>query len=163
MKIMMKRVVLLLVTLVLVAPSATRAQMKPDFSGTWKVDKVDPPLPAGRGRGAVLDAAYAENTFSPAPTTLVIKQTGSEISVQTGSTTAVYTLDNTLKVTPPNDVMALKTRAHWDGAKLHLHQKQGQNFSRDILSLNGGALSVLKDLESGGGSTTRTITYTKTS
>ena len=46
---------------------------------------------------------------------------------------------------------------------LHLHFKKGMNFGRDVLSLNGGALSILRDLESGGGSTTRTITYAKTS
>ncbi len=164
---MMKRVALLLVALALTAPAAAWAQGNANFSGTWKLDKVDPPLPAGRGGrgggGAALDANYAENAFSPAPSMLVITQTGTEITVKTGSTNAVYTLDNNLKVTPPNELMALKTRAHWDGAKLHLHQKQGQNFSRDILSLSGGTLSVLKDLESGGGSTTRTLTYTKTS
>jgi hypothetical protein len=55
----------------------------------------------------------------------------------------------------------LKTHAHWDGAKLHLHFKKGMNFGRDILTLSGGTLTVLRDLESGGGSTTRTLTYTK--
>ena len=166
---MKKRIMLCLVAVVLAVPAVAWAQGSANFSGTWKLDKVDPPLPAGRGGrgggggGAALDANYAENAFSPAPTTLLITQTGSEITVKTGSTNAVYTLDNNLKVTPEGDVSALKTRAHWDGAKLHLHQKQGQNFSRDILSMSGGALTVLKDLESGGGSTTRTLTYTKTS
>ena len=166
---MMKRVALLLAALALTVPAATWAQGNANFSGTWKLDRVDPPLPAGRGGrgggggGAALDANYAENAFSPVPSMLVITQTATEITVKTGSTNAVYTLDNNLKVTPPNEVMALKTRAHWDGTRLHLHQKQGQNFSRDILSLGGGTLSVLKDLESGGGSTTRTLTYTKTS
>ena len=163
---MKKRIMLLLVAVALAVPAAGWAQGSANFSGTWKLDKIDPPLPAGRGGrggGAALDANYAENAFSPAPSMLVITQTGTEITLKTGSTNAVYTLDNNLKVTPPNDVMALKTRAHWDGAKLHLHQKQGQNFSRDILSVSGGTLTVLKDLESGGGSTTRTLTYTKTS
>jgi hypothetical protein len=37
------------------------------------------------------------------------------------------------------------------------------NWGRDILSLSGGTLTVVRDLESGGASTTRTMTYTKTS
>ncbi len=72
-------------------------------------------------------------------------------------------LDNTLTVTPPDEIEALKTRAHWEGPSLHLHFKKGMNFGRDVLSLNGGTLSILRDLESGGGSTTRTITYAKAS
>jgi len=65
--------------------------------------------------------------------------------------------------TPPGDVLALKTRAHWDGAALHLHYKQGMNWGRDILSVSGGTLTLVRDLESGGASTTRTLTYSKTS
>jgi len=76
---------------------------------------------------------------------------------------AVYTLDGNTTVTPPGDVSGLKTRAHWEGSKLHLHYKRGQNWCRDVLSVNGNTLTILRDLESGGGSTTRTITYTKTS
>ena len=163
---MMKRVVPLLVMLALAAPAATRAQGSANFSGTWKLDKVDPPLPTGRGgrggggRGG--GDAYEENAFTPAPTSLVITQTAAGITVQTGSTKAVYTLDNNLTVTPAGDVNALKTWAHWDGAKLHLHQKQAMSFGRDVLSLSGGTLTVVLDLESSGGSTTRTLTYTKT-
>jgi len=57
----------------------------------------------------------------------------------------------------------LKTRAHWDAGKLHLHFKQGMNWGRDILTLSGGTLTIVRDLESGGASTTRTMTYSKTS
>ena len=74
---------------------------------------------------------------------------------------AAYTLDGNTTVTPPGDVNGLKTRAHWEGAKLHLHYKRGQNWCRDVLSVNGNTLTILRDLESGGGSTTRTITYAK--
>ena len=58
---------------------------------------------------------------------------------------------------------ALKTRAHWDGATLHLHYKQGMNWGRDVLTLSGTTLTVVRDLESGGQSTTRSLTYQKTS
>ena len=163
---MMKRVAWLLVALALAVPAAVWAQGNANFSGTWRLDKTDPPLPTGRGggggRGGGEGGVYEENAFSPAPTSLVITQTATEVTVQTGSTKAVYKLDGNLTVTPAGDVNALKTWAHWDGAKLHLHQKQGMSFGRDIVSLSGGTLTVVLDLESGGGSTVRTLTYTKT-
>ena len=66
-----------------------------------------------------------------------------------------------LAVTPAGDINALKTWAHWDGAKLHLHFKKGMNWGRDILSMNDGKMVVLRDVESGGGSTTFSVTYSK--
>ena len=163
---MMKRVALLLVALALAVPAAAWAQGNANFSGTWKLDKVDPPLPTGRGGGRGGGGgggnAYEENAFSPAPASMTVTQTPTEVTVQIGSTKAVYKLDNSLTVTPVGDINALKTWAHWDGAKLHLHQKQAMSFSRDMLSVSGGTLIVVLDLESGGGSTPRTLTYTKT-
>ena len=159
---MKKRVMLWLVALALIVPAGVRAQGNASVSGTWKLDKVEPPVPTGRGGGRGGGGnTYEENVFSPAPTSLVITQTPTEVTVQTGSTKAVYKLDSSVNVVPAGDVNALKTWAHWDGSKLHLHQKQGMSFSRDILSISGGALTVQKDLESGGGSTTRTLTYGK--
>ena len=161
---MKKRVLLWLVAVALIVPAGVWAQGSANLSGTWKLDRVDPPVPTGRGGrggGGGGGNAYEENVFSPAPTSLVITQTPTEVTVQTGSTKAVYKLDNSLTVVPAGDVNALKTWAHWDGSKLHLHQKQGMSFSRDILSVSGGALTVQKDLESGGGSTTRMLTYGK--
>jgi len=73
------------------------------------------------------------------------------------------TLDGNTMAAPPGDVNALKTRGHWDGGTLHLHYKQGMNWGRDILDVSGGTLTIVRDLESGGQSTTRTITYTRTS
>src|SRR6266571_8248378 len=99
----------------------------------------------------------------PACSGLCTNSHGSDLTFQSGSIKAVYTLDNNTTVTPAGDVNGLKTRAHWEGWKLHLHYKRGQNWCRDVLSVNGNTLTILRDLESGGGSTTRTITYTKTS
>ena len=66
-----------------------------------------------------------------------------------------------MSVIPPGDVLALKTHAHWEGPKLHLHFKKGMNWGRDIFSMEGGKLVVLRDVESGGASTTFKITYSK--
>jgi len=161
---MMKRSVLLLLAVVLAWPAGVRAQGTANFSGTWKLDKVDPPVPAGRGgrggpAGGGIAGPYADTTFAQAPETLVITQSGSDVTVQIGSTKAVFTLDGKTTSVPPGEVLALKTRAHWDGATLHLHYKQGMNWGRDMLSLSGGMLTLVRDLESGGQSTTRTLTY----
>jgi hypothetical protein len=58
--------------------------------------------------------------------------------------------------------MAFKSRAHWEGGKLHLHYKQGMNWGRDQLTLSGSTLTIVRDLESGGQSTTRVLVYSKT-
>lgn len=91
----------------------------------------------------------------------MIKQTATDLTVQVGNESASYTLDDKMMVVPAGDVNALKTHAHWDGSRLHLHFKKGMNWGRDILSMEGDKLVVLRDVESGGGSTTFKITYSK--
>jgi len=93
---------------------------------------------------------------------IIITQTANQVGVQIGSEKETYTLDDKPMVTPAGDPNALKTWAHWDGTKLHLHFKKGMNWGRDILSLSGGKLVVLRDVESCGGSATFSITYSKT-
>jgi hypothetical protein len=167
---MPKHTLLIGLALVIALPIAARGQYGsgPSFGGTWKLSQVDPPVPAGRGgggggRGGGIGGPYADTILAPAPDTLTITHTGSDMTVQIGSAKAVYTLDNKTKSVPEGDVMALKTRAHWEGGKLHLHYKQGMNWGRDILSVSGSTLTLVRDLESGGQSTTRTLTYSKTS
>ena len=128
--------------------------------------KAEPEVTAGRGggaRGGGIGGPYAETIFNQAPPSVVLTQAAGKVSVQIGSAAASYTLDNRTTWSTPGDVNALKTRAHWDGAKLHLHFKQGMNWGRDVLSLDGPTLTIVRDLESGGASTTRTMTYTRTS
>src|SRR3989442_7018953 len=103
----------------------------------------------------------SDEAFGAVAQTVGIAQSGRDLTFQSGSMKAVYTLDGNTTVTPSGDVSGLKTRAHWEGAKLHLHYKRGENWCRDVLSVNGNTLTILRDLESGGGSTTRTITDTK--
>jgi hypothetical protein len=163
---MMKRSALMVLALTMAMPAVAPAQGSADFSGTWKLSKADPPVPTGGGGGrggGGISGPYAETTFAAAPETIVITQSGTEVAVQIGSAKAVFTLDNKTVSTPPGEVLALKTRAHWDGAKLHLHFKQGMNWGRDIVTVSGGTLTLVRDLESGGGSTTRTLTYAKAS
>jgi hypothetical protein len=172
---MAKRIPLFVLALILILPVISRAQGVPNFSGTWKVAKIDPPVDprnghppgAGGGLGGGGDAenaygASVREIFAQAPQMMIISQTANEITVQLGSEKETYTLDDKPTVTPAGDPNALKTRAHWDGAKLHLHFKKGMNWGRDILSMSDGKLVVLRDIESGGGSTTFAVTYSKT-
>ena len=138
------------------------AQGTPRVAGTWKLATINPPIETGgRGGAPGPGGPYGATTFAQAPDMLVITQTGNDVTVQIGSTKETFTLDNKVTEAPPGDVNALRTYAHWDGARLHLHFKQAQNFGRDVLSTNGDTLTLLRDLETGGQSTTRTITYTK--
>jgi hypothetical protein len=138
------------------------AQGTPRLAGTWKLATTNPPIATGRGGGAPGPAGpYGATTFAAAPDSLVITQSANDVTVQIGATKEVFTLDDKTTEVPAGDVNALKTRAHWEGAKLHLHYKQAMNFGRDVLSVSGDTLTLLRDLETGGQSTTRTMTYTK--
>ena len=146
-----------------IGSSAVHGQGQPNFSGTWKLASADPPVPTGRGGGGGgNNGPFAATMFAPAPDTVTITQSTSSITVQIGASKIVYTLDDKTTEAPPGDVMAFKSRAHWENGALHLHNKQGMNWGRDVLSVSGGTLTVVRDLESGGGSSTRTLKYTKT-
>jgi hypothetical protein len=155
-----------LAALVVVGIGSTIAhgQGRADFSGTWKLTSADPPVPTGRGGGGGggNNGPYAATLFAPAPATIAITQSATSITVQIGASKIVYTLDDKTTELPPGDVMAFKSRAHWDNGALHLHNKQGMNWGRDVLTMSGTTLTVIRDLESGGGSSTRTLKYIKT-
>lgn len=152
----------LLIGCVLAVALTVGAQGTPRLGGTWKLATTNPPIATGRGGGAPGPGGpYGATTFAAAPETLVITQGANDVTVQIGATKEVFTLDDKVTEVPAGDVNALKTRAHWEGAKLHLHYKQAMNFGRDVLSVNGDTLTMLRDLETGGQSTTRTMTYSK--
>src|SRR5262249_9914857 len=155
-----------LLVLFVALPVALPAQPTANYSGTWKLSTVDPPIAAGRGgrgAGGGISGPYAETILAAAPDSIAIAQSGSQLTVQIGSAKAVYTLDDKTTSDPPGEVLALKTRAHWEAGKLHLHYKQGMNWGRDVLTVSGPTLTLVRDLESGGQSTTRTLTYTRAS
>jgi hypothetical protein len=155
---------IVLTLLTAMVPAITHGQGQANFSGSWKLSSADPPVPAGRGAGGGggNNGPYAATMFAPAPDTMTITQSASSITVQIGQSKIVYTLDNQLTELPRGDVMAFKSRAHWENGALHLHNKQGMNWGRDVLTMSGTTLTVVRDLESGGGSSTRTLKYTKT-
>lgn len=159
---MMRRVVLLSVALTVILPAAARAQGKPDFSGTWKFATSTPPnYPGSAGWGV------------PSPT-IVVKQSATEITVEGGQfggqMKVVYTLDgsDTIWEAPATSqsgssaVVKWRTKARWDENKLILFTwNTALNQLRDILSLSGGALTIVRATEQPGPSTNATLTYSK--
>jgi len=161
----MKCFYLSFVLALLVWPAVMPAQGQANFSGTWKLTSAEPPVPAGRGGGGGggVGGPYAATMLAQAPETMTVTQDATTVTVQIGPSKVVYTLDDKTTEMPPGDVMAFKSRAHWEGGTLHLHYKQGMNWGRDILTVSGSTLTLVRDLESGGQSTTRTLTYSRAS
>ncbi len=159
---MMKRIVLLLLALTVVLHTAAWAQARPDFTGTWKFAASNPPnYPGSAGWGI------------PSPT-IVVKQSATEVTVESGQyggqMTVVYKLDgsDTIWEAPSvtqsgsTAVVKWRTKARWDGNKLILFTwNTALNQLRDILSLSGRGLTIVRGTEQPGPSTNATLTYSK--
>ena len=159
----MRRVVLLVAVLALALPAFAWAQGKADFSGTWKYDKGEPAGYRGTGGGWAV----------PAPT-FVMRQTGTDITVESDTygkpMKMVYKLDGSDTIwdapyaspTGSGNVVKWRTKARWDGNKLILFTwNTALNQLRDILTLNGGALNIVRATEQPGPSTNATLNYSK--
>ena len=159
---MTKRVVLLSMAFALALPAVASAQAKPDFSGNWKLAATNPSnYPGSAGWGV------------PSPT-IVLKQTATEITVASaqygGQLTVVYKLDgsDTIWEAPSatqsgsTAIVKWRTKARWDGNKLILFTwNTALNQLRDVMSLSGGGLTIVRATEQPGPSTNATLTYSK--
>src|SRR5689334_16364986 len=109
---MTKTGVALLLALVFAVPVLLHAQVV-NFSGTWKIDKVDPPVDPRNGRppasgGGAGGGGDANNTygtsirelFAQAPASMVITETATEMTVRVGNEKTSYTLDDKMMVVP---------------------------------------------------------------
>jgi len=160
---MMMRVVLLSLAIGFGVSPVARAQAKPDLSGTWTLSGTTPPnYPGSAGWGV------------PSPT-VVVKQSASEISIQSGQygaqpMTVVYKLDGTDTIweapsttqSGSTAVVKWRTKARWDGNKLLLFTwNTALNQMRDIVSVSNGTMTVVRGTEQPGPSTNATLTYSK--
>jgi hypothetical protein len=88
-----------------------------DFSGTWEMDPAR--------------SETAHSTPSPGPVTLVIKQSPTDVSVETRrnsqSETLVYKLDGTVGKKPAQDNGPFEWRARWEGSKLVIETHRSVN------------------------------------
>ena len=108
----MNRIVLAtsIAVVALLAPLPGTADTKTDFSGTWEMDSTRSESPH-----------FGDSTQGPV--TVVIKQTESEVSVETRrdgqSETIVYKMDGSeTEKNPAPDNGPYRWRAEWDGSKL---------------------------------------------
>lgn len=111
----------------------------PNFSGTWEMD-------AAR-------SVSAHSSAASGPVTLVIKQTPSELSIETRregqSETLVYKLDGSETEKPAQDNGPFQWRAKWQGDKLMIETHRNVNRAtvtiQDVLSLGGKAKELTID------------------
>jgi hypothetical protein len=110
----MSRMAIAIFTLALVSPLAVGLQSTADFSGTWKMDDSR--------------SESAHQAVPIGPVTLVIKQTATELSIETRrsdtnksairSETLTYKLDGSESTVAGTDGAPIKSQAHWEGSKL---------------------------------------------
>ena len=152
------------------------AQQQPNFSGTWKLTKQDPPT-TGRGGGRGGDDRGALRALEATPVTVKITHSGNDLTFESTMRdgwvrTLQFKLDFVITENPlpeggdggePRLNGPTKTRGRWMGNKLFLHQTQGLGQRRDVLTLNGGVLAIQRDYETPGGSGTLFLTFSKVS
>jgi hypothetical protein len=142
---MMKRArTAIIATAVLAVATLAFAQAKPDFSGTW-TPEADPAAAAGgggRGGGGPM----------------TVKQTATELSVERAGrgggapTTTVYKLDGSeTKITMGQGEGSAS--AKWDGNKIVITTKFGENTNTQTWSLDGGMLTIERTGGRGAGKT----------
>jgi hypothetical protein len=123
------------------------AQAKPDFSGTW-APEADPAAAAGGGGRGMMGPM----TVKQSPTELTVERQG-----RNGAMSTVYKLDGSeTKITMGQ--MEGTASAKWDGNKLVISTKAGENASTQTWSVDGGVLTI----ESTGGRGAGKRTYKKT-
>jgi hypothetical protein len=125
--------------LALLFPDLGSADANPNFSGTW-----------------VMDATRSESAHSNAgskPVTLVIKQTATEVSIETRrgdqSETLVYKMDGSETEKPAGDNGPFLWRVQWERTKLvtetHRNINRATVTIKEVLSLNGTAKEMTVD------------------
>ena len=128
----------IIATAVLAVASIAFAQ-KPDFSGTWTLDTAATEGGGGGGgRGGGLGQGA---TVKQTADTLTVERTFGENKI-----TSAYKLDgteskNTMMGRGGQQMEAVST-AKWDGAKLTITTKVGENENTQVWSLAGDVLTV---------------------
>jgi hypothetical protein len=159
-------------------PAASWAQAKPDFSGTWTMDQAkSDPAPArggggGGGGGQRGGGGGGRGGGGGAAASMTIKQTAAQLTVDRAmgqaTQTVVYKLDGSESTNAMGQGQA-KSKASWDGSKLVVTTTQSMDTpngpmtmdSKDVYSLDGGALVLETTRNTPGGAQTRKLVYNK--
>ena len=158
----MKRVVIALGVVLLFAAPVLRAQAKPDFSGTWKINAAK----SGQVTGNTPNIAF--------PSQLDVKQSATELyvaatSVRQAPSTATYKLDgSTITVGAPKGITET-AQAKLEGATVMIATRRsftsplGEtviNF-KETWNVNGNVLTIEKSRLEDGESITEKAIYEK--
>ena len=144
-------------------PAVVSAQARPDFSGAWTHASSAPAnYPGSNGWGV------------PSPT-IVITQNAAELTIDSGQfgrqpMKVVFKLNGTDTVwdgpsssqSGSTAIVKWRTKASWDGTRLVLYTwNTALNQMRDIMSVSGTTLTIVRATEQPGPSTNATLTYTR--
>jgi hypothetical protein len=138
----------IIATAVLAVATLAFAQ-KPDFSGTWTLDPEASGMAAGTG-GAPAGGGGGRGGGGLLGQTGTIKQTADTLSIDRtmgeNKVTSSYKLDgteskNTMMGRGGTPMESVST-AKWDGPKLIITSKQGENETTQVLSLAGNVLTI---------------------
>ena len=143
----MKRARIGLIAAAILAVATVAWAQKPDFSGTWTPDPAASGAPAGTGGGGGGRGPGGPMTVKQTADTLTIETEGRQ-----GPQTRAFKLDGSeTKVTMgQNEGTAV---AKWDGNKLVITTKIGENENTQTWSLEGGVLTIERTGARGGGKT----------
>jgi hypothetical protein len=175
---MQKKIVVVALAAALAVPALVLAQAKVDLSGTWTFDEAKsdpapgPPGGGGAGRGGGGGGGGGRMMGGGTPSKLVIKQTATELTVEStlpnGAQTAVYKLDGSDSVNKMGMGEA-KSKASWDGANLVITGKQAistpqgdiQIDTKDVYSVSGSTLMLTTSRTTPRGENTRKLVFNK--
>lgn len=128
------------------AVATMASAQKPDFSGTWTLDEAASGMEAGGGGGG----RGGRGGFGGLGQGATVKQTADTLTVERtfgeNKVTSTYKLDgseskNTMMGRGGNQMEAVST-AKFDGGKLTITTKVGENENTQVWSLAGNVLTV---------------------
>ena len=158
----MKRVVIALGVVLLFAAPVLRAQAKPDFTGTWKINAAK----SGQVTGNTPNVAFASQ--------LDVKQSATELSVASTSvrqapSTAVYKLDGSMITVSAPKGITETAQGKFEGSNVVITTRRsftsplGEtiiNF-KETWTVNGNVLTIEKSRLEDGESITEKAVYDK--
>jgi len=139
----------IIATAVLAVATIAFAQAKPDFSGSWA---PDPPPAADAGGGGGRGMGGGPMTVKQTATDLTVEREG-----RNGKTSTTYKLDGSETKVTMGQAEGTAS-AKWDGNKLVITTKVGENANTQTWSLDAGVLTIDRT----GGRGPSTTKYKKT-
>jgi hypothetical protein len=179
----MKQILIMAVAALVALPVVARAQVKPNFSGSWTLNQggsagASAPARGARGGGG----GGGRGGAGAVPQSLTIAQTATQITIERAMaggalTSATYNLDGSESGNLLGDVFLSKSKVSWDGAKLVIATTKdfgevasggmSQETTKEVYSLDGAVLTVIMTLPGTpampAGGQTRTVVYNKKS